>query len=310
MTVSPRPEDVNNPVVVLAGQHQSQAGSATPACLAEEQPAPNAYVPSANEMVKRPALARVYNGASGGAMTTAADRELLAKVLELVPGYRFFVAANRAFVRAAIHRFLDEGITQLLDLGCGMFFDGLTHEIAQSVTSAARVVYVDTDLAAIAHLQQTTEGSDRVGVVHADMCGVDAVLNAPVVRKVLDVDRPVGLLAAAVLHCVPDSDVSADVATVMRRYHDALAPGSMLALSHASGDSLPADIVAQAINLFKRAGITIVSRTRQEICDLLRPWQPEPAGVAELAWQVESGETVYAHGYTVIARSVHVEARE
>lgn len=51
----------------------------------------------------------------------------------------------------------------------------------------------------------------------------------------------------------------------MSRYHDVFAPGSMLALSHACGDKLPADVVTQAVDLCAQSDITIVSRARDEI---------------------------------------------
>jgi hypothetical protein len=264
--------------------------------------------PTTRGELDRATLARVYNGANGGALNFAVDRELLAQVTQLVPGYQQFAAANRAFVHTAILRFHDDGITQVLDLGSGMFSES-THDIAHRINPATRVVYVDTDPVVIAQLElATTEDNDQVGVLHADICRVDAVMQAAVVQRVLDVSRPVGLLAAAVLHCVPDDDTFADVATVMSRYHDVLAPGSMLALSHASGDKLPADLVTQAIDLFAQSDITIVSRTQDEIRDLLNPWEPELPGLARLHWQLGS-EVADAHGYAAIAKSIRDEVQ-
>lgn len=257
--------------------------------------------------VDTPAISRVYSGALGQSLNFAADRELLARVLQLLPGYRHFAAANRMFVRTATRRFVTGGITQVLDLGCGVVSLGdMTHSIAHDLDLAIRVVYVDTDPVVIAHHQPIVHNDARLGVVHADVCDVDAVLGALETRAVLDLDQPVGVLAAAVLHCVPDEREDADVATVMRRYHDALPAGSMLALTHPSGDGLPAEDVAQAIQLFAQAGITLVSRTRDQIRALLHPWRPDNAELDVLRWR-QGPDAVDAHGYTAFAHSVRGE---
>jgi SAM-dependent methyltransferase len=260
---------------------------------------------SADGFMTTPAISRVYAGALGQGLNFAADRVLLDRMLQLMPGYRYFAAANRTFVRAAARRFVTEGITQILDLGCGIVSrEDMTHNIAHDLRLATRVVYVDTDPVVIAHHQPIVHNDARLGAVHADICSVDAVLSA--LGVVLDLDQPVGVLAAAVLHCVPDEGEDADVATVMRRYHDALPAGSMLALTHPSGDGLPAQDVAQAIELFAQAGIPLVSRTREQIRALLRPWRPENADLDVLRWR-EGPDAVDAHGYTAIAHSVRGE---
>jgi hypothetical protein len=251
-----------------------------------------------------PAISRVYNGALGQAFNFSADRLLLDRMLQIMPGYRYFAHANRMFVRTATRRFVALGITQILDLGCGVVSrEEMTHSVAHDLHLATRVVYVDTDPVVIAHHQPIARNDARIGAVHADICDVDAVLKARETCAVLDLDQPVGVLAAAVFHCVPDEREEGDVATVMRRYHDALAVGSMLALSHPSGDGLPAEDVAQAIHMFAQAGITLVSRARDQIRALLHPWRPDNPDMDVLRWR-QGRDGVDAHGYTAIAHSV------
>src|SRR5205807_5290387 len=50
-------------------------------------------------------------------------------------------------------------------------------------------------------------------------------------KAMLDLSQPVALLLVAILHFVPDAD---DPGNIVRRYLDALAPGSYLVLTHAS----------------------------------------------------------------------------
>jgi hypothetical protein len=288
------------------------------------------YDPSPSPAIP-PAISRVYDAASGGLSTTASDRTLLDRVLAIMPGYRYFARANRAFTHRAVHAFLDAGITQILDLGCGILTPDSTHEIARTAPADgggthtadvaradvvhAEVVYVDTDPTVIEHVRAGTAGTEHVRVVEADLCRVDELLDHPVCREVLDLTRPVGVLAAAVLHCLPghpnsrtgtgtgmDHSAADDPADVLRRYFDRLPAGSMLAMSHASGDTLDAAVTADAIALFADAGITVVSRTRSEIEHLLGPWDTTPDGVTRLVWSPPPGRDPHdALGYTAIA---------
>lgn len=248
--------------------------------------------------MEKPALSRVYNGAAGGASTTAVDRGLLERVFALMPGYRYFAMANLGFARQAVSDFVDDGITQILDLGCGMLTPQSSHHVAHAKNPDVRVAYVDLDPVVVAHVLGGTEGDERVAVLRADVADADAVLDDPAVRAVLDLDRPVGVLAAAVLHCLTD-DGPVPPADTVRGYHARLAQGSRLAATHASGDTLDPRVVEEAMGLFAQAGITVVSRTADEFGALLGPWRFP--GLNPLRWTLESGEEISALAYTAVA---------
>lgn len=252
--------------------------------------------------LSKPALARVYNGATGGASTSAADRGLLERVFALMPGYRYFAVANQRFAARSVGELVDAGLTQILDLGCGMLTPQSSHHVAHARNPEVRVVYVDSDPVTVEHVRGGTAGDERVGVVRADMRDVDQVLDGA--SAVLDLDEPVGVLAAAVLHCLPDGDDrdgdGVHPADAVRAYHDRLRPGSMLAASHASGDTLDPAVVAEAVALFRQAGITVLSRTAEEFAALLGPWQT--SGLRRLMWSAHpDAEEVDALAYTAVA---------
>ena len=250
--------------------------------------------------VEKPALARVYNGAVGGASTTAVDRGLLARVFELMPGYRYFAMANLGFAAQSVIDFLDADITQVLDLGCGMLTPRSTHHVAYARNHDARVMYVDIDPVTVEHVRAGIDGNPNVGVLRADVSDVAAVLDHPVTRGVLDLDKPVGIVAAAVLHCLPD-DAPVPPAEVLRGYHERLAPGSRVAATHASGDTLDPAVVAEAVGLFGQAGITVLSRSAAEFRGLFGPWRLHEPGLIPLRWTVESGEEIAALAYGAVA---------
>jgi hypothetical protein len=229
----------------------------------------------------RPALARIYDYVLGGGHHFAADRDVARKILDIIPGYQNFALENRSFLRRAALHLLDTGIDQFLDLGSGLLSFGPVHEIAHGVNPECRVVYVDNDPVVTANVELRTGADPRIGVIQSDLCDVNEILEHPTTRRVLDPHRPLGVFAVAVLHCVPDSDL---LIRVLSEYHTRLAPGSMLAASHASGERLGPELTLAGRRILAEAGITAVSRTQDELAALLGPWRPDPDGVVALNW--------------------------
>ena len=169
--------------------------------------------------------------------------------------------ANRAFMRRAVRLCVAAGIDQFLDVGSGIPTAGNVHEVAQAEDPAARVVYVDVDPVAVAHARALLADDPRCGVVHADFLDVNAVLDAPETRTVLDLDRPVALLAVALLHFVGDERRPGEA---LARYRDALAPGSHLVLSHASADGAP-QRADDHVALYRQTPTPMSMRPRDEV---------------------------------------------
>jgi hypothetical protein len=93
-----------------------------------------------------PHSARVYDYLLGGKDNYLADRRAGEFLLQAYPNLVFTLRANRAFLGRAV-RFLaaDAGIRQFLDIGTGIPAASNTHEVAQAVAPASRIVYVDND---------------------------------------------------------------------------------------------------------------------------------------------------------------------
>ena len=229
----------------------------------------------------QPALARIYDFVLGGGHHFAADREVAKKILDIIPGYQQFALENRAFLRRAALHMIDTGVDQFLDLGSGLLSFGPVHEIVHGVNPECRVVYVDHDPVVTANVELRTKGDPRIGVIQADLRDVHEVLGHQATRRVLDLHRPVGVFAVAVLHCIPDSN---GVQRVLSEYHSQLAAGSMLAASHASGERLSPELTVAGRQILVKARITAVSRTQDEFTALLGPWRPDPDGVVALNW--------------------------
>jgi SAM-dependent methyltransferase len=206
-----------------------------------------------------------------------------------VPGLPKIMQANRAFMRRAVRHAARAGITQFLDIGSGIPSFGNVHEVVREAAPGARVVYVDHDPVAVAHTQAVLEGADDADVVAADLRKPRDVLTSPQVERLIDLNRPVALLLVAILHFVEDTD---DPYGAVAELRDALAPGSVLVVSHASheGIPLPREQVEGAVDVYKDIRNPLIMRSRDEIArffegyDMVEPglvpmpkWRPDTA---------------------------------
>ena len=235
----------------------------------------------------RPSAARLYDYYLGGGHHFAADRELAQRIYQVVPETPYMARMNRAFLRRATEFCARQGIRQFLDLGCGLPTTGAVHEIAQAIDPAARVMYVDDEPVAVAHSELILEHHDNTAVLHADLRNPDHVLNHPRTRRLLDLSQPIALLTVAVLHFVSDAD---DPAGIIRRYREAMAPGSYFVLSHGTGDTLFAE-GQSVVELYRDSQNPGYLRTKAEVAALLDGFDlVEPGLVFVPRWRPASPE--------------------
>jgi SAM-dependent methyltransferase len=234
-----------------------------------------------------PSVSRIYDFYLGGSHNFEVDREAARKAMGFMPGLPKIMQANRAFMRRAVRFAADEGITQFLDIGSGIPTFGNVHEVAQSASPGARVVYVDHDPVAVAHSEAVLAGNADAGVVAADLRKPQEILASPEVQQLIDLKRPVALLLVAILHFVEDQD---DPYGAVAELRDALAPGSLLLLTHASyeGIPLPPEQAVGTVDVYKDIRNPLIMRSRDEIArffegyDMVEPglvpmphWRPE-----------------------------------
>jgi SAM-dependent methyltransferase len=236
-----------------------------------------------------PSVSRIYDYYLGGSHNFEVDREAARKAMEFMPGLPKIMQANRAFMRRAVRYAADAGITQFLDIGSGIPTFGNVHEVAREARPGARVVYVDHDPVAVAHSQVVLEGDADADVVAADLLRPHDILASRPVEQLIDLERPVALLLVAILHFVEDRD---DPYAAVAELTAALAPGSLLVLTHASyeGIPLPPGRAEGAVDVYKDIRNPLVMRSRDEIArffegyDMVEPglvpmphWRPETA---------------------------------
>lgn len=200
------------------------------------------WVPSTVD-VSVPSMARAYDYLLGGAHNFEADRMLIQQAEQMMPGLRKLVRMNRAFLGRAVRYMISQGVRQFLDVGAGIPTVGSLHQVAHKEDPTCRVVYVDRDPVAVAHSELILSGEERVAIVRADIRDPEGIFDSPEARGLLDPDEPVGVLMLFMLHWVPDEWGPRDLLT---RYRDRLAPGSHLAITHASHDRKKEEITGVA----------------------------------------------------------------
>src|SRR5882757_831692 len=214
--------------------------------------------------ISAPSVSRIYDYYLGGSHNFEVDRDAARRAMEFMPGLPKIMQANRAFMRRAVRFATGEGITQFLDIGSGIPTFGNVHEIAQESRPGARVVYVDNDPVAVAHSQAVLEGNDDADVIAADLLKPREILASSQVQRLIDLNRPVALLLVAILHFVEDAD---DPYGAVAELRDALAPGSLLVVTHASyeGIPLPQEQAEGTVDVYKNIRNPLIMRSREDV---------------------------------------------
>jgi len=205
-------------------------------------------------------VARVYNYWLGGKDNFAADRTAGEQAIKAFPGIPLSARSNRAFLARTV-RFLasEAGTRQFLDVGTGIPSANNTHEVAQSVAPASRVVYVDNDPIVLTHARALL-ASDPAGAtdyIDADMRDPQQILAQA--GRLLDFSRPVALMLMAVLQHLDDEDSPYQIVQTLV---DALPPGSYLAISHPAKDIDAEAMAKMADSLNKMMAEKVTFRDR------------------------------------------------
>ena len=234
--------------------------------------------------------ARIWNYWLGGKDNFPADRAVGDAVRDAYPAVAEYAVKSRQFlVRAVRHLAGEAGLTQFLDVGTGLPTMQNTHEVAQALQPAARVVYVDNDPMVLTHaraLLTSTSAEGTTTYVDADYTEPERILAEA--RTALDFDRPVAVLFMGVFGYLERAD---EAHAVIRALMDAVPPGSHMALWDATATTEEARLAAKAQ---ADAGSPYATRTVAEIegwfagLELVEPgvvpitfWRPDPVDVGK-----------------------------
>jgi O-methyltransferase involved in polyketide biosynthesis len=256
--------------------------------VTDESPQPAGDDPlSARIDATRPHQARVWNYWLGGKDNYPVDRELAEQLRHIYPGMEDIARHARAFLGRAV-RYLaeEEGIRQFLDIGTGLPTVDNTHDVAQRVDPACRIVYVDNDPLVLVHAQAllTSHPSGACDYIEADVRDPGTILEFA--AKTLDLTRPTALMLLGVMGTIFDDD---QAAALVQQLVDALPSGSYLVFEDGTNSVKP-DAAAQAERLRDEGKVySYRLRSPQEITRFFDGLElVEPGVVSVSQWRVEA----------------------
>ena len=256
-------------------------------------PAPDEAVPGSAEAAVLDTsvahVARVYNYWLGGTDNFAADRAAAEQAMAAFPGIVLSARANRAFLRRAVTYLASEaGIRQFLDIGTGIPSASNTHEVAQSVASDCRIVYVDNDPVVLAHARSllATTPDGATDYIDADLRQADQILAKA--AQTLDFSKPVAVLLMAILQHLSDAD---DPYQVVATLMGAVPSGSYLVISHPAKDIHAAEMAAMAAQLNKMMAEKVTFRAEADVAPFFAGLELVAPGMTNVpGWRPETEE--------------------
>lgn len=239
----------------------------------------------------KPNPARMYDYFLGGYHNFEIDRQAAEQVIAVYPYTTQVMRANRAFLRRAVTFLGGHGINQFLDIGSGIPTVGNVHEIAQHSDPTARVVYVDVDPIAVAHSEAILRNVPNTAVIQADARQTEHILAHPHVQRLLDFNRPIGVLLVAVLHFVTGDE---DAYGLVRKLRAALPSGSYFVISHGTHESVRPEERQKVEDLYARSTNPIKARSWAQIERFFEDLElVEPGLVYVPRWWPEGPEDLF-----------------
>jgi SAM-dependent methyltransferase len=223
-----------------------------------------------------PNIARVYDYWLGGKDNYAADRAEAERLIAVYPRLPFLARQSRLFLSRAVQWLAEQGVTQFLDLGCGLPTGQNTHQIAHAVSPGCRVVYVDADPVVVSHVRALLCGPGVIAI-HGNLTEPDAILaDLRRRRDPINLAEPTAVILAMVLHFFDAATARGIVAAFAR----AVTPSSYLVLSVGSGDEQTGDALVREY----QAG-TLYNHSFAQIAAFLDGLELTPPGLTDaMSW--------------------------
>ncbi|MEV4128707.1 SAM-dependent methyltransferase [Nocardia sp. NPDC049707] len=243
--------------------------------MAEADRAPAGVDPS------KPNAARVYNYMLGGKDNYTVDQRVAERMLAVAPDTKTTAWFSRKFLLRAVEDAAVAGIRQFIDIGAGIPIAPNVHQVAQKVDPSARVAMVDYDPVVYVHTNALLSSTSGVTAILGDIRRPDEIIEKAKTEGQIDFDKPVAILIVGVLHFVMDDERPAEI---IARLRDAMAPGSILAFTHGSADTIP-EFVARSTGDTDGSSAQVRFRTPEMVAAYLDGFEVvEPGLVPVQEW--------------------------
>ncbi|MFF5037948.1 SAM-dependent methyltransferase [Nocardia salmonicida] len=171
---------------------------------------------------------------------------------------------SRRFTRRAVEYLSDHrGVSQFVELGCGLPHTPNIHDIAEERSDTARTLYVDSDILVAAHGRAMLHEGPRY-FTDTDIADTDAIVGD--IAAAMDMTAPVAVCVSGTAEWISDAPA------VLAALTDRFPVGTWLVFTHVTDEFYPHHIQAAAETL-RRAGIPYYPRGRDEITAMLAGYQ-------------------------------------
>jgi len=230
-----------------------------------------------------PHSARVWNYWLGGKDNFAADRELGEQIVRLFPDIIGIARESRQFLTRAVRYLAGEaGIRQFLDIGTGLPSADNTHQVAQRINPAARIVYVDNDPLVLVHARALLTGAPEgvTDYLDADVRDPNRILQGA--TKTLNFSEPVGLMMLGILGNVVDYD---QARSIVDQLVSALPSGSYLVVNDGT-NVINSEARNEATRISIEAGTPYIARHPDQIAGFFHGLElVDPGVVSSSRWR-------------------------
>ncbi|MCZ2126292.1 MAG: SAM-dependent methyltransferase [Anaerolineales bacterium] len=234
----------------------------------------------------KPSAGRMYDYYLGGTHNFEVDRQAAEQVIKLMPFIPSFARLQRwALQNVAVELTQKRGYDVVIDFASGLPTNDHIHHRAPASTT---VIYSDFDPSIVEYTREILAAdSPNAHFFQGDASKPEELLNNPDVVKILNGRRKAAFVLWGVSIFMSDEDLK----HALQYLYDWAAPGSCLAFNAQGSDGdKDSDAISGTIEMYKRMGVTLYSRSLDHYKELLKPWTlDEPGFTALYEWDgVES----------------------
>jgi S-adenosyl methyltransferase len=263
-----------NPHTVITGD-LAELRDALAGHASGEQPGQSEHRP--------PHIAGMYSYLTFGKDHMAADRRAADLLLADFPEIASIARANREFVTGAVARVAAQGIAAFIDIGAGLPTALNVHEVVQQVNPSAVTCYIDTDEIVLAHARALLAAGPRVTVAQGDLRQPADILAHPALATAVNLNQPVCLILASVLHFLETEEADTAVAVLK----DAVALGSYLVISAGTSTGTDPALVERAHQVYEGTSV-VTGRPEGDIMAWFDGWHLLPPGLPDVRdWRTD-----------------------
>lgn len=228
----------------------------------------------------------------GGTHNYEIDRKAAEDASRRFPALPNVAIENRKFLHKSVRWLVRQGITQFIDIGCGLPTEGSTHETILELEPNAKILYIDIEESAVedgnVYIRETG-WEKQVTMIQASGLEPEAICAHPETRRIIDFEKPVAVMMFALIHFFSDSQYK----TVLDFWRNKVAKGSAFVMTHVTEDDrneVELKEVQGLKDVYDQTPTPLIFRSQKELEPVMDGWDiVKPGIVRPHLWKNEEG---------------------